>query len=120
VQGFTAPMHQQLASRLKGASAEHWLGTDNFWRDVLSRVIWGERVTLFVGIISVALGALVGVAVGINAGHFGKRIVISSMPHAAGPPAYVRLRACSDAADAARGTSAGSTGHASDVTRLCA
>src|SRR5512132_1437102 len=60
------PMHQQLASRLKGPNAAHWLGTDNFGRDVLSRVIWGGRVSLFVGIISVAIGALVGVALGIN------------------------------------------------------
>ena len=68
------PMHQHLASRLKGPSPEHWLGTDNFGRDVLSRVIWGGRVSLFVGIISVVLGALVGVALGINSGYFGKGI----------------------------------------------
>jgi len=68
------PLHQDLASRLKGPSAEHWLGTDNFGRDVLSRVIWGGRVSLFVGIISVAIGALVGVALGINSGYFGKGV----------------------------------------------
>lgn len=68
------PLHQDLASRLKGPSAEHWLGTDNFGRDVLSRVIWGGRVSLFVGIISVAIGALVGVALGISSGYFGKGV----------------------------------------------
>lgn len=68
------PLHQDLASRLKGPSAEHWLGTDNFGRDVLSRVIWGGRVSLFVGIISVAIGALVGVALGVNSGYFGKGV----------------------------------------------
>lgn len=68
------PLHQDLASRLKGPNAQHWLGTDNFGRDVLSRVVWGGRVSLFVGIISVAIGALAGVALGVNSGYFGKGV----------------------------------------------
>jgi peptide/nickel transport system permease protein len=68
------PLNQDLPGRLRAPSAQHWLGTDNFGRDVLSRVVWGGRVSLFVGILSVAIGALVGIALGINSGFFGRRV----------------------------------------------
>ncbi len=56
---------------LEGSSALHWLGTDAYGRDVLSRIIWGGRVSLMVGFLSVALGAGVGVAIGLISGFFG-------------------------------------------------
>lgn len=61
------------AERLAGSSAEHLLGTDRFGRDVLSRLLVGAQITLFVGIIAVAISAVIGVPLGIAAGmHQGK------------------------------------------------
>ena len=53
---------------LVGPSAEHWLGTDRFGRDIVSQLMVGARTTLFVGIISVGLAAIIGVPLGIVAG----------------------------------------------------
>lgn len=54
----------------QGPSAEHWLGTDQLGRDLLSRVIWGARVSLTVGVASVAFGVLVGGPIGLLSGYF--------------------------------------------------
>src|SRR5262245_473654 len=62
---------QSLLNRLKPPSAVHWLGTDGFGRDVLSRVIWGSRVSLEIGLVATALSLVVGTAVGSIAGYFG-------------------------------------------------
>ena len=56
------------AERLAGSSGEHLLGTDRFGRDVLSRLLVGAQITLFVGIIAVAISAAIGVPLGIAAG----------------------------------------------------
>lgn len=60
-------------SRLKPASASHWLGTDNLGRDLLSRVIFGARVSMAVGFGGVALGLAGGTLVGLLSGYFGGR-----------------------------------------------
>ena len=61
-----------LVSRARQApSAEHWLGTDMLGRDMLSRVIYGSRVSIMLGLISVALGGIPGVFLGLLAGYFG-------------------------------------------------
>jgi ABC-type dipeptide/oligopeptide/nickel transport system permease subunit len=57
-----------------GAVDRHWLGTDEFGRDILSRIIWGARVSLEVGLASVALSFVVGVPLGILAGFRGARV----------------------------------------------
>ena len=62
---------QSLLNRLKPPSAAHWLGTDGFGRDVLSRVIWGSRVSLEIGLVATALALVVGTVVGSVAGYFG-------------------------------------------------
>src|SRR5439155_432244 len=62
---------QSLLNRLKPPSATHWLGTDGFGRDVLSRVIWGSRVSLEIGLVATTLALVVGTAVGSIAGYFG-------------------------------------------------
>jgi len=69
---FQDPLHQNLPNRLKPPSAEHLFGTDNDGRDVLSRVIWGGRISLLVGIFSVAIGSLIGVTMGVISGYFGR------------------------------------------------
>lgn len=61
-----------LINRLKGPSAEHWLGTDDFGRDILSRIIYGARISLWVGFSCVAGSILVGCTLGILAGFYGK------------------------------------------------
>lgn len=55
----------------KGPNLEHWFGTDHFGRDMLSRIIFGGRLSLTVGIISVVIGAGAGVTLGILAGYLG-------------------------------------------------
>ncbi len=61
------PTEVDPAVRLQGPSIEHWLGTDTLGRDVFSNLLTGARVTLLVGLISVGVGALVGVPLGIAA-----------------------------------------------------
>jgi glutathione transport system permease protein len=65
------PTIPDYASVLAGPSLEHPAGTDVFGRDILSRIIWGARVSLSVGFVSVFLGGLVGVALGLASGFFG-------------------------------------------------
>lgn len=67
------PNDQDPVLSLGAPSAEHWFGTDFFGRDVLSRVIWGARVSLFVGAVSTAISMLVGGTIGIVSGYLGGR-----------------------------------------------
>jgi len=59
------PVRADVASRLQPPSSTHWFGTDRLGRDVLSQIMAGARVTLLVGLIAVAIGALVGTPLGI-------------------------------------------------------
>jgi peptide/nickel transport system permease protein len=65
------PNQQFLRNRLQPPSAEHWLGTDHFGRDVMSRIIHGGRVSLQVGFISVAIALAVGGLMGLVAAFYG-------------------------------------------------
>ena len=65
------PLKQVLSTRLDPPSAEHWLGTDQLGRDVLSRMIYGARISLLIGTVVVVLSASVGTFVGLVAGYFG-------------------------------------------------
>src|SRR5712692_3579037 len=62
---------QSLLKRLQGPSAAHWLGTDGFGRDILTRVIWGSRISLEIGILATGLSLLVGTLLGGTAAYFG-------------------------------------------------
>jgi peptide/nickel transport system permease protein len=66
-----SPVDTDLYSRLKPPSLTHPLGTDELGRDVLSRIIWGARVSLKVGVISVSIGMILGVLLGLVGGYFG-------------------------------------------------
>ncbi len=68
------PIEQNMARRLQGPSMEHPLGTDRFGRDVLSRIIYGARISLNIGFISVGIGILFGCSLGIIAGYYGGKI----------------------------------------------
>jgi peptide/nickel transport system permease protein len=64
---------------MEGGTSEHILGTDQIGRDLLSRVIWGGRVSLLVGISAVLLSATIGVLFGLAAGYFSGRVDWSIM-----------------------------------------
>jgi peptide/nickel transport system permease protein len=64
------PVRQDVAGRLMPFSAAHWLGKDEFGRDVLSRLILGARVSLSIAVASTALGAVAGICLGIIGGYF--------------------------------------------------
>ncbi|MGA6955156.1 MAG: ABC transporter permease [Candidatus Acidiferrales bacterium] len=65
------PVAQNLPARLVAPSAAHWMGTDELGRDILSRIIYGTRVSMLVSV-SVVFGAgIIGLAIGSVAGYFG-------------------------------------------------
>lgn len=64
--GFTAPGGTGL-----GSGNEYWLGTDDQGRDIFSAILYGMRLSLFIGLMAVALAALIGITLGLIAGYFG-------------------------------------------------
>ncbi|MGE7763706.1 ABC transporter permease [Peribacillus sp. NPDC096540] len=65
---------QKLSDKHLSPSSEHWFGTDEFGRDILSRVIYGSRISIGIGFLSVAGSVVVGSFLGIIAGYYGKWI----------------------------------------------
>jgi peptide/nickel transport system permease protein len=65
------PAAQDLPLRLEGPSLRHWFGMDELGRDVLSRVLFGARVSLLVGVVVVSVSAIVGTCLGAVAGYYG-------------------------------------------------
>jgi peptide/nickel transport system permease protein len=65
------PFAQNIRLRLRPPGDAHWLGTDGFGRDILSRIIWGARISLTVGVVAVAIGATLGILAGLVSGFVG-------------------------------------------------
>ena len=65
------PYQQNLREKLQFPSVQHLLGTDNFGRDLFSRIIYGARTSLLVALLSVVIAMVIGIALGATAGYFG-------------------------------------------------
>ena len=68
------PLAVDYANLLAAPSTDHWLGTDSFGRDVLTRIIYGARTALAVGFLSSILGSVVGAIIGVASAYFGGRV----------------------------------------------
>ena len=68
------PLRQDIGSRLGPPSAAHRLGTDALGRDILSRILYGARISIPVGLAAVALAALLGTLVGCASGFLGRMV----------------------------------------------
>jgi len=64
------PLKVDLRKRLLSPSKNHLLGTDGFGRDIMSRIIWGSRISLQVGIVAVGISSLLGVLLGLISGYY--------------------------------------------------
>jgi ABC-type dipeptide/oligopeptide/nickel transport system permease subunit len=68
------PLEMHMADRFAPPSATYWLGTDEFGRDIFSRLLFGARVSLLAGLVAVTVATIVGVPLGLIAGFYGGRI----------------------------------------------
>lgn len=68
------PNAQDPRNRLQGPSAGHWFGTDELGRDILSRIIYGARISMSVGLIAICISLIGGVTLGAIAGYYGGTI----------------------------------------------
>ena len=66
-----APEAQDLAARFQSPSAAHFFGTDNFGRDIFSNVVYGARISLFIGLVATIISVIIGTIIGAVAGFFG-------------------------------------------------
>jgi peptide/nickel transport system permease protein len=67
------PVEQNIFSRLQSPSTTYWLGTDYFGRDIFSRLLYGARYSLFIGLVATFFAMLLGSLIGILAGYYGGR-----------------------------------------------
>jgi ABC-type dipeptide/oligopeptide/nickel transport system permease subunit len=65
------PVAQDLSSAIQPPSAEHWFGTDQLGRDIATRLMYGTRISLLIGVLAVTIGLVVGVPLGVLAGYYG-------------------------------------------------
>ena len=64
------PIRLNVVESLEPPSARHWLGTDQFGRDVLARVIYGARVSMAMGVVAVTISVVLGLALGLVSGYY--------------------------------------------------
>ncbi len=68
------PYYQDMNVLLEAPSAEHWFGTDDLGRDVYTRVIYGTRIDMAIGIFAMIVPAVTGTLIGLCAGYYGKKV----------------------------------------------
>ncbi|TVY03166.1 ABC transporter permease [Cohnella terricola] len=68
------PNEIRTEDKLQSPNLSHWFGTDNFGRDILSRILYGARVTVWTGIVSIGIACSVGIPLGAIAGFFGGKL----------------------------------------------
>ncbi|MDP8250517.1 ABC transporter permease [Pseudochrobactrum saccharolyticum] len=73
------PAEQDIFKQLMPPSSENWFGTDNFGRDILSRLLWGARYSLTIGLLAIAAATIIGSLIGMLAGYLGGRTDIICM-----------------------------------------
>jgi peptide/nickel transport system permease protein len=73
------PLDQNILFRLQPPSTDHWFGTDYYGRDTLSRILWGARISLAIGLFAIGAALLIGTLIGMVAGYFGGRTDIIVM-----------------------------------------
>jgi len=65
------PSKMHIRNRREAPSQEHWLGTDRLGRDIFSRMVWGTRVSLVIGVLAVTVSMIIGVVIGLTGGYYG-------------------------------------------------
>ena len=73
------PLDQNILDRLEGPSAEYLMGTDAYGRDTLSRILYGARISLMIGLVSISAALLIGTVIGLVAGYVGGKTDIIVM-----------------------------------------
>jgi peptide/nickel transport system permease protein len=71
---FYDPTRNNFGSMLEPPSADYWLGTDQFGRDLYTRIVYGARTALMVGFVSAFVGGTIGLILGVASAHFGGRL----------------------------------------------
>ena len=69
-----SPYDLDYTAMLQGPGAVHWLGTDEIGRDILSRIIYGARISMQVAFIAAGIGLVFGAVIGVTAAYFGGMI----------------------------------------------
>ncbi len=68
------PLEQNILDKLKGPSAEYVLGTDSYGRDIWARLVYGARISLWIGTVSIGIAMVIGSIIGMIAGYFGGKL----------------------------------------------
>lgn len=72
-------INQDFSIRFQLPSSEHWFGTDHFGRDIFSRILWGAKISMLIGMASVLMSLTIGTTVGAMAGYYGGKFDEISM-----------------------------------------
>lgn len=65
-----SPIEQSVRNRFQPPSSVHWFGTDELGRDIFSRIVYGSRISLAVGVLATGIGAIIGTPIGLLSGYF--------------------------------------------------